>query len=95
LRAERATRRPLVLTTVNKGVVYLKGLGPIQRRIRSAFIYSRAPEMSTAELFRFCYPRESGPPLRKHRAAICRAAMRVATRVRRDRPGGVVFRARS
>jgi hypothetical protein len=29
----------------------------------------------------------------KHRKAICRAAKRVTVRVRRDRPGGVVFRA--
>lgn len=50
-------------------------------------------EMTTADLVAWCYPRWIGEPLRKHRWAIVRAALRVATRVRRDRPGGVVFRA--
>jgi hypothetical protein len=50
-------------------------------------------EMTTAELARWAYPRLFGEPARKHRWAIVRAASRVAVRVRRDRPGGVVFRA--
>jgi hypothetical protein len=51
-------------------------------------------ELTTADLAAWCYPRLVGEPLRKHRWAIVRAALRVATRVRRDRPGGVVFRAK-
>jgi hypothetical protein len=50
-------------------------------------------ELTTAELASWAYPRLTERPLHKHRKAIVRAAMRVATRVRRDRPGGVVFRA--
>lgn len=50
-------------------------------------------ELRTADLARWCYPRLEGKPLHKHRKAIVRAAQRVAERVRRDRPGGVVFRA--
>lgn len=50
-------------------------------------------EFTTAQLAAWCYPRLEGRPLHKHRKAIVRAAKRVALRVRRDRPGGVVFRA--
>jgi hypothetical protein len=50
-------------------------------------------EMTTAELAAWCYPRWDREPSRNQRRAIVRAALRVATRVRRDRPGGVVFRA--
>jgi hypothetical protein len=50
-------------------------------------------ELTTADLARWAYPRLEGQPARKHRWAIVRAALRVATRVRRDRPGGVVFKA--
>jgi hypothetical protein len=42
----------------------------------------------------WCYPRLRGPIERKHRWSICRTAERVAVRVRRDRPGGGVFRAK-
>jgi len=67
--------------------------GEIQRRIWRAFMTNPDIEMTTADLARWCYPRLAGEPARKHRWAIVRAALRVATRVRRDRPGGVVFRA--
>jgi hypothetical protein len=47
-------------------------------------------ELTTADLARWCYPRSIGEPDWHQRRAIVRAAERVATRVRRDRPGGVV-----
>lgn len=50
-------------------------------------------ELTTADLAAWCYPRLEGKPLHKHRKAIVRAARRMAQRIRRDRPGGVVFRA--
>ena len=72
-------------------VVDLHGRGRLQRRIWRAFMANPDVEMTTADLARWCYPRLEGEPLRKHRWAIVRAASRVATRVRRDHPGGVVF----
>jgi hypothetical protein len=74
-------------------VVDLRGAGRVQRRVWRAFMTNPDIEMTTAELARWAYPRLDGEPARKHRWAIVRAALRVATRVRRDRPGGVVFRA--
>ena len=62
------------------------------RRIRRAFLVHPDRLFRTTELAAWVYPRLAGKPQRKHRWAICRAARRVATRVRRDRPGGVVFR---
>ena len=47
----------------------------------------------TAELFAWCYPRLSGKPSDDHRRRIVRAAQRVAARIRRDWPGGVLWRA--
>jgi hypothetical protein len=76
-------------------VVSLCGAGRVQRRIFRCFLTFPGLEMTTVDLARWCYPRLDGEPLRKHRHAIRRAALRMATRVRRDRPGGVVFRARS
>lgn len=73
--------------------VDLRGAGRIQRRVWRAFMTHPGREMTTAELAAWCYPRMTAKPLRKHRWAIVRAAARVAERVRRDRPGGVVFRA--
>jgi hypothetical protein len=73
--------------------VSLRGAGRIQRRVWRAFMALPAAEMTTAQLAAWCYPRLEGKPLKRHRTAIVRAALRVATRVRRDRPGGVVFRA--
>jgi hypothetical protein len=74
-------------------VVDLRGAGRVQRRVWRAFMTNPDSEMTTADLARWAYPRLDGEPARKHRWAIVRAALRVATRVRRDRPGGVVFRA--
>lgn len=76
-----------------RAVVDLHGRGRLQRRIWRAFTANPGVEMTTVDLARWCYPRLDGEPLRKHRWAIVRAASRVATRIRRDRPGGVVFRA--
>jgi hypothetical protein len=72
--------------------VDLHGRGRVQRRVWRAFVAHPGAELTTAELARWCYPRFTGEPLRKHRWAIVRAAEKVATRVRRDRPGGVVFK---
>jgi hypothetical protein len=74
--------------------VDLRGAGRVQRRVWRAFVTFPDAELMTAQLAAFCYPRLDGEPLRKHRWAIVRAAQRVAMRVRRDRPGGVVFRAK-
>ena len=73
--------------------VSLRGAGRVQRRIWRAFMTHPEAELTTAALVGWAYPRWTGEPLHKHRIAIVRAASRVATRVRRDRPGGVVFRA--
>jgi hypothetical protein len=73
--------------------VSLKGAGRLQRRVWRAFVANPDAELTTAELARWAYPRLTGRPLHKHRLAIVRAALRVAVRVRRDRPGGVIFRA--
>lgn len=67
------------------------GLGPIQRRIRRAFVTNPDRQFHTVELVALCYPRLTGKPARKHRWAICRAAKRVAHRVGRDSQG-VIFR---
>jgi hypothetical protein len=71
----------------------IRGAGRVQRGVWRAFMTFPDCEMTTAELARWAYPRLRGEPQRKHRWAIVRAASRVAERVRRDRPGGVVFRA--
>lgn len=76
-------------------VVDLYGAGQVQRRVWRAFVANPDVEFTTAELARWAYPRLTEQPSRKHRWAIVRAAQRVAARVRRDRPGGVVFRARA
>ena len=67
-------------------------LGKVQRRIKRAFIAHPDREFTTAELAAWTYPRLRERPERKHRWAIVRAAESVAARVRRDRPGGVVWR---
>ena len=72
----------------------LTGLGPIQKRIRRAFIANPDQELYTADLVPLCYPRHEGKPHRHHRRAIVRAAEAVAERVGRDWPGGVIFRAK-
>jgi hypothetical protein len=72
--------------------VDLRAAGKVQRRIWRAFMTNPDSELTTRDLARWAYPRLEGEPARKHRWAIVRAALRVATRVRRDRPGGVVFR---
>lgn len=69
--------------------------GKLQRRIWRAFIADPDAELRTVDLVPFCYPRLTGEPQRKHRWAICVAARRVARRVRRDRPGGVVWAKKS
>ena len=69
-----------------------RGYGRVQRRIRQALIGYPDREFTTSELAAWAYPLLRGPLERKHRWAIVRAAKRVAIRVRRDRPGGVVFR---
>ena len=68
-----------------------RGLGRVQRQITRAFI-AKPSELTTAQLFEWCYPR-CDKIERKHRVAIVRAAKIVAERVRRD-PGGVVWRAK-
>lgn len=73
--------------------VSLRGVGRVQRRIWRAFMAMPERELTTAQLAAWCYPRLEGKPLKRHRTAIVRAAARMAERVRRDRPGGVVFRA--
>jgi hypothetical protein len=73
--------------------VDLRAAGRVQRRIWRAFVANPDLELTTAQLASWAYPRLAGAPSRKHRWAIVRAAQRVAERVRRDRPGGVVFRA--
>lgn len=65
--------------------------GAIQRRIRLALIGNPGREFYTSELARYAYPLLTGKLERKHRWAICRAAERVAHKVRRDWPGGVVW----
>ena|ERR1700690_3436214 len=88
------SRPPAAWTDGQGGAsVDLRGAGKLQRRVWRAFATFPDLEMTTADLARWCYPRIEGQPARKHRWAIVRAAARVATRVRRDRPGGVVFRA--
>ena len=72
----------------------MSGLGRIQRGIREAFLAYPNREFRTIELVSWCYPRLIGKPQLKHRCTIVRAAKMVARRVRRDRPGGVVFAAR-
>jgi hypothetical protein len=72
-------------------IVDLRAAGQIQRRIWRAFMTLPDQELTTADLARWAYPRLEGELLRKHRWAIVRAARRVAIRVRRDRPGGVVW----
>jgi hypothetical protein len=62
-------------------VVDVSGLGPIQTRIRRAFIAHPRRLFRTAELVEWCYPRLTGKIERKHRWAICRAAAAVAVRV--------------
>ena len=74
-------------------VALVRGAGKVQRRIWRAFMSLPGAELTTADLAAWCYPRSLGEPDRHQRRAIVRAAARVATRVRRDRPGGVVFRA--
>jgi hypothetical protein len=66
-------------------------LGPIQRRIRLALVGYPDREFTTAELARWAYPLHEGPPERKHRVAIVRAAKGVAHKARRVRPGGIVW----
>lgn len=73
--------------------VSLRGAGRIQRRVWHAFMVHPDEELTTADLVAWAYPRWTGEPLRNQRLAIRRAAAKVAMRVRRDRPGGVVFRA--
>jgi hypothetical protein len=77
----------------NVPFVDLKAAGRVQRRVWRAFVANPDLEMTTAELARWAYPRLVEEPSRKHRWAIVRAAQRVARRIRRDRPGGVVFKA--
>jgi hypothetical protein len=91
VRESRATPAPADGSNVSVASLY--GAGKVQRRVWRAFIANPGLELTTAELARWAYPRLSGEPLHKHRLAIVRAAERVAERVRRDRPGGVVFRA--
>jgi len=76
--------------TSNRGD--MKGLGRIQRRIRLALVGYPHREFTTAELAEWAYPMLEGSIERKHRWAIDRAAGRVGRRVRRDRPGGVIWR---
>lgn len=78
---------------VQAPTVALRGAGRIQRRIWRCFMTHPENEFTTADLAAWCYPRWGGLPTRHQRRAIVRAALRVAERVRRDRPGGVVFRA--
>jgi hypothetical protein len=91
LRDEGATPTSIDGKTVP--VVSLYGAGKIQRRVWRAFVANPDLELTTTELASWAYPRLTERPLKRHRTAIVRAAERVAERVRRDRPGGVVFRA--
>src|SRR5215510_1294553 len=71
--------------------------GRVQRQIRRAFLAHPDRELSTSELILFwCFPRLAGKGAIRndHIRSTTRAAQRVAVRVRRDRPGGVVWRAR-
>jgi hypothetical protein len=92
-KVENSRARPAGASGQEGAVVDLRGAGRLQRRIWRAFMTCPDIEMTTADLVRWAYPRLEGEPDRKHRWAIVRAASRVATRVRRDRPGGVVFKA--
>lgn len=88
------SRRPGAgVSGTGPATVDLRGAGRVQRRVWRAFMAQPTAELTTADLARWVYPRLEGAPARKHRWAIVRAAQRVAERVRRDRPGGVVFRA--
>jgi hypothetical protein len=91
--AENSRPQPAATNGAGPAFVDLRQAGRVQRRVWRAFMTNPAVELTTADLARWAYPRLNGEPLRKHRWAIVRAAQRVATRVRRDRPGGVVFRA--
>lgn len=67
--------------------------GAIQKRVRRAFIAHPGREFRTVELLCFCFPRVPAEGIKqKHRISIRRAADRVAYRVRREFPGGIVYR---
>ena len=65
-------------------------LGRIQRAIGRAFAAAPRAELRTIDLAVWAYPRVRDLQ-QHHRKSIVRAAKKVAVRVRRDRPGGVVF----
>jgi hypothetical protein len=68
-------------------------LGTIQRRIWRAFTAEPSAELSTADLVRVAFPRLRG--FRKsHWSSVRRAAEKVAVRVGRRRPGGIVWAAK-
>jgi hypothetical protein len=68
------------------------GFGPIQRKIRWAFIAKPGAELTTADLARWCYPTLQGEPRRNHRMAIRRAAERVAERAGVGWRGSIIWR---
>jgi hypothetical protein len=75
------------------------GTGRVQRRIRHAFIAAEPRrELTTREIWKGTHPREVNCRDRKRRQhisrAIRRAADRVAERVERRWPDGIVWRAR-
>ena len=76
--------------------VAVERLGTIQRRIWRAFVAKPSAKLSTTELVALAYPRLAAGELKwSHRYAVRRAAARVAERVGRKRPGGLVWAAKS
>lgn len=70
-------------------------LGKLQRRIWRAFIAEPSAELSTGDLLAVAFPRlRAGEFKWSHRYAVRRAAERVAVRVGRCRPGGLIWAAK-
>jgi hypothetical protein len=62
----------------------MPGFGRVQKQIRRAFLAHPCRTYRTADLVLWAYPRLRGAIERKQSGAVCRAAQRVAVRVRRD-----------
>lgn len=66
-----STPTPAGENVVAPSAVDLRGRGGVQRRVWRAFVAHPGAELTTAELARWCYPRLTGEPLRKHRWQSC------------------------
>lgn len=72
----------------------MSGLGPIQRRVRRAFLAKPGAEFSTGDLVAWCYPRLKGTASNWHRLSIRRAAETVAERAGVGWRGSIIWRAK-